>query len=170
MKNQKSIKEKQPFNPSNYARPGLSEDEIFEIKEAFDLFDPDKTGFVSPGDLRDAMSSLGYELKNQTIFQMISNLEKDGNSKIGFDEFLNLMTARINEKESKEDIRKVFRLFDESNDGYITAQKLKKIAKDLGENMEEIEIKEMIERADSDGDGRITFEDFYSIMTKKVFV
>ena len=27
----------------------------------------------------------------------------------------------------------------------------------------------MIERADSDGDGYVTFEDFYSILTKKTF-
>lgn len=162
--------EKQPFNPKLYERPGLSEDEIVEIKEAFDLFDNDKSGFVNPRDLRDAMSSLGYELKNQTIFQMISNLEKDGIQQVDFQEFLNLMTARINEKESKEDIKKVFRLFDEDNTGYITSANLKKIAKDLGETMEEIEIREMIERADSDGDGRVSFEDFYAIMTKKVFV
>jgi Ca2+-binding EF-hand superfamily protein len=161
---------KQAFNPKLYERPGLSEDEIVEIKEAFDLFDPDRTGFVSPRDLREAMSALGYELKNQTIFQMIANLEKDEVTQVDFQEFLNLMTARINEKESKEDIRKVFRLFDEENTGYITAQNLKKIAKDLGETMEDIEIREMIERADTDGDGRITFEDFYSIMTKKVFM
>ena len=29
------------FNPKQYERPGLSEDEILEIKEAFDLFDTD---------------------------------------------------------------------------------------------------------------------------------
>ncbi len=27
----------------------------------------------------------------------------------------------------------------------------------------------MIERADSDGDGFVTFEDFYNILTKKTF-
>ena len=170
MKTSKNKVEKKPFNPKLYERPGLSEDEIVEIKEAFDLFDPEKTGLVAPKDLREAISALGYELKNQTIFQMISNLEKDGIHQVDFDQFLNLMTARINEKESKEDIRKVFRLFDEENSGYITAYNLKKIAKDLGEQMEEVEIREMIERADTDGDGRITFDDFYSIMTKKVFV
>ena len=32
---------KQKFNPQKYQRPGLTEDEIEEIKEAFDLFDTD---------------------------------------------------------------------------------------------------------------------------------
>ena len=29
------------FNPKSFERPGLTEDEILEIKEAFDLFDTD---------------------------------------------------------------------------------------------------------------------------------
>ena len=29
------------FNPKQFERPGLTEDEILEIKEAFDLFDTD---------------------------------------------------------------------------------------------------------------------------------
>ncbi|EZG69889.1 centrin, caltractin [Gregarina niphandrodes] len=35
--------------------------------------------------------------------------------------------------------------------------------------MTDEELKEMIERADSNGDGEISFEDFYAIMTKKSF-
>lgn len=36
------------FNPKLYERPGLSEDEVTEIKEAFDLFDPESNGSVAP--------------------------------------------------------------------------------------------------------------------------
>jgi Ca2+-binding EF-hand superfamily protein len=36
--------------------------------------------------------------------------------------------------------------------------------------MDDNELAEMIERADSDGDGLVSFEDFYAIMTKKTFV
>ena len=35
--------------------------------------------------------------------------------------------------------------------------------------MDDGDLQEMIERADSDGDGNVTFEDFYNIMTKKTF-
>ena len=43
---------------------------------------------------------------------------------------------------------------------------LLKVARELGENMEEYELQEMVDRADSNGDGLVTFEDFYNIMTK----
>lgn len=36
------------FNASKFVRPGLNEDEVVEIKEAFDLFDTDGGGFIDP--------------------------------------------------------------------------------------------------------------------------
>ena len=42
------------------------------------------------------------------------------------------------------------------------------MAKELGETMSADELKEMLERAASNGD-EISFEDFYFIMTKKTF-
>ena len=36
------------FNAKSYEKPGLSEEEILEIKEAFDLFDIESTGSIDP--------------------------------------------------------------------------------------------------------------------------
>ncbi|KRX03957.1 hypothetical protein PPERSA_12404 [Pseudocohnilembus persalinus] len=157
------------FNPKQYERPGLTEDEIMEIKEAFDLFDSDGGGQIDPKELKAAMTSLGFEAKNQTIYQMIADLDADGSGAIEFPEFLSLMTARISDKDSKEDIEKVFRLFDDEKLGYISIKNLRRVAKELGETMDDNELVEMIERADTDGDGMVNFEDFYAIMTKKTF-
>jgi len=68
-----------------------------------------------------------------------------------------------------EDIRKVFNLFDDDNTGKITHRNLKRVANELGETMTEAELSEMIERADTDNDGEISFEEFYAVMTKKTF-
>jgi len=46
----------------------VTEDEILEIKEAFDLFDTDGGGSIDPKELKAAMVSLGFEAKNQTIY------------------------------------------------------------------------------------------------------
>lgn len=34
------------FNPANYVRPGVDEQEILNIKAAFDLFDTDQGGSI----------------------------------------------------------------------------------------------------------------------------
>jgi len=77
-----------------------------------------------------------------------------------------MMTAKISDKDSKEDISKVFNLFDADNKGAITLRDLKRVAKELGETMTEAELLEMIERADSDADGNISSEDFFNIVRR----
>lgn len=100
---------------------------------------------------------------------MISDIDKDGSGAIDFEEFLDMMTAKISDRDSKEDVAKVFQLFDADGKGTISLRDLKRVAKELGETMTEAELLEMIERADSDADGNITVDDFYAIMTKKNF-
>jgi Ca2+-binding EF-hand superfamily protein len=46
---------------------------------------------------------------------------------------------------------------------------LKKVAVDLGETVTDDDVKKMFARADLDGDGFVTFEDFYNIMTNRVY-
>lgn len=36
------------FNAKSYVKPGLSEDEVIEIKDSFDLFDIEKSGSIDP--------------------------------------------------------------------------------------------------------------------------
>ena len=160
---------KSKFNANKYIRPGLTEDEIEEIKEAFDLFDTDGSGSIDPKELRAAMQSLGFEAKNQTIYQMITDLDKNKSGNIDFEEFLDMMTARMSDKDTREDVNKVFRLFDDDTSGSITIRNLRRVARELGETMTDEELQEMVERADTNGDGAVSMDDFYNIMTKKTF-
>ena len=41
-------KKKSNFNPKHYERPGITTEEVLEIKEAFDLFDTDGGGSIDP--------------------------------------------------------------------------------------------------------------------------
>ena len=60
------------FNPKNYTKNGLTEDEVMEIKEAFDLFDSNKSGTIDTEELKQALNSLGIDAKNQTLTNMIA--------------------------------------------------------------------------------------------------
>jgi Ca2+-binding EF-hand superfamily protein len=115
------------------------------------------------------MRALGFEPKKEEIKKMISDIDKDGNGTIDFNEFLDMMTAKMSDKDTREDIQKVFNLFDDDQTGKISLRNLKRVAKELGETMSDAELLEMIERADTDTDGEISPDEFYAIMTKKTF-
>ncbi len=100
---------------------------------------------------------------------MIKDIDKDGTGEIEFDEFLDLMTSRLAGSDSKEDIQKIFELFDDDKTGYISLQNLKRVCAELGEQMDDSELLEMIERADVDQDGQISPGEFFTIMTQKTF-
>merc|ERR1719469_268181 len=104
-----SQRKQAPRKQKVISRPSLNEEEIDEIREAFNLFDTDGSGTIDPKELKTAMQSLGFEAKNQTIYQMIADIDKDGSGEIDFEEFLDLMTARMSDKDTREDIYKVFK-------------------------------------------------------------
>lgn len=61
-------------------------------------------------------------------------------------------------------------MFDLERNGDIRLADLKRVAKELGEDISDEELKEIIQRADLDGDGKLTFDDFYNVIVKKTFV
>ena len=86
---------------------------------------------------------------------------------MNFEEFLRVVAPRLRDKNSREEVYKVFKLFDEDNTGRISFKNLRKIAAEVGENISDDELREMISEADHTGDGLITFEDFYRVMKKR---
>ena len=145
---------------------GLTEEQKQEIREAFDLFDTDGSGTIDAKELKVAMRALGFEPKKEEIKKMISDIDKDGSGTIDFEEFLQMMTAKMGERDSREEIMKAFRLFDDDETGKISFKNLKRVAKELGENMTDEELQEMIDEADRDGDGEVNEEEFFRIMKK----
>lgn len=118
------------------------------------------------------MQSLGYESKNETVFTMLQELDKDGNASLDFEEFLDLMKGGEDgeERDSREEIEKVFRLFDIEGKNVISVKDVGRVAKELGERLSVEEITEIVKRACSDESSmEISLDDFYNIMTKKTF-
>ena len=173
-----------------------------EVKEAFQLFDSNKSGqrrppsplahrlhllsvaeltppsaaFSGSIDLRElkaAMRALGLDVSKEEMKVALAQLNKDPSSasaaslSITLDDFLSLMSTRMPARDSREEVEKVFRLFDEDGSGFITFRSLKKICNDLGEGLTEEEMQEMIDEADRDQDGKISFEEFFRIMKKR---
>jgi len=132
------------FSSKDYERPGLSVDEIEEIKEAFDIFDVNKDGHISVSELVKAMETLGFNSKNEAIYKMIVEMDENGNGTIEFAEFLDIMTARISDRNTKEDLERVYKLFDLQRNGDIWLDDLRRVAKELGEDISDEELKEII--------------------------
>lgn len=112
-------------------------------------------------------STLMMQVKKADVKKMISDIDKDESGTIDFQEFVDMMTGKMSERDSKEEIAKVFALFDPEGSGKIGFRDLKRVVSELGESISDEEMREMIEEADRDGDGYVVFDDFFRIMKKK---
>ena len=59
------------------------------------------------GSCAGACRALGFEPKKEEVKKMIADIDKDGSGTIDFEEFLTMMTAKMGERDSKEEILKV---------------------------------------------------------------
>jgi centrin-1 len=103
----------------------LTEEQKQEIREAFDLFDTDGSGSIDAKELKVAMRALGFEPKKEEIKKMIADIDTDGSGTIDFNEFLEMMTAKMSERDPMEEIIKAFRLFDDDETGKQQSMRLK---------------------------------------------
>jgi Ca2+-binding EF-hand superfamily protein len=111
------------------------------------------------------MSEQGFQTKNETLYQVVSELEEG--KPFGFDEFFAVLTARASEKESRENLKKVFAFFDFEKTGFLSVKNLRKITKELGENIDDADLQEMIDKTDLDNDGLVSEDEFYQMIARK---
>ena len=140
-----------------------------EIKEAFELFDAND-GKIDAREIKEGMQNIGFDDHYPTIYQVIHELDHPRNKNAGgatFNDFCQTVNYRVPEKESIEDLRKVFNLFlDNPNSNTTSLESIKRVADEVGENIEELELNAMLNKASKAG-ARLTFDDFVAIMKGK---
>merc|ERR1712048_1467231 len=142
----------------------LTNEQVDEFKEAFSLFDKDADGSITSAELGTVMRALGQNPTDAELQDMVNEVDSDGNGSIDFPEFLDMMSRKMKDADSEEQIKEAFRVFDADNNGFITAKELRIVMANLGEKLTNEEVEEMIKEADQDGDGRVNFEESASMM------
>ena len=139
-----------------------------DIKDAFELFDAND-GKIDAREIKEAMQNIGFDDNNPTIYQVMAELDNPRNKNAGgasFSDFCQAVNYRVPEKESTEELRKVFNLFlDDPNSNTTSLESIKRVADEIGENIEELELNAMLNKASKAG-ARLTFDDFVAIMTQ----
>ena len=96
------------------------------------------------------MTSLGHNLTEADLRDMISKVDVNRSGAISFSEFLTMMTYRMMREEM---MHESFRAIDKDGNGFISAAELRHIMEGLGVKLTDQIVTEMIKEADIDGDG-----------------
>jgi len=160
---------KEAFPALDYVIPGLTEKDVEQLREVFESYDLDKNDLITPMELRNALVTYGYNATKETIYSILAEFDEEERGGLTFTEFLRLMVrGPPGNYESKEDIMKVFKMYDRGRKGYINMTDLKAISKELNEDVDEEALNRMLSKGSNPASKQLTFEDFYEIMIKKI--
>ena len=109
---------------NNNQRFMLTEDQINLLKEAFDLFDMEKTGQIDFHELKLTLKAFGFKVSKEELFMIKKKLDPDETNKITFEQFINYMTEKFSERNPQEEAMLAFDLFDEEKKGKINLKYL----------------------------------------------
>ena len=144
----------------------LSEQEICELREAFNIFDDNSDGSISKNKLHLLLKIFKQKPSENEYINAFESLGIRNKKKINFNEFLMIIAkltqnTKINEQRY---FQKLFDKMDRNKNGRISINEIRYIIRKSNENISEEEIELLIKEVDTDGDGLISFDEFLVFM------
>ena len=146
--------------------PEFNKEELHSIEKAFNLF-ADRNGMMNLNNMVIAMKELKFGESEPVIYDIISELESENKASLSYDDFVDKLTEKLQDRDSQKATERVFDLFTEDPKGTVTYEVLKKVHQDIGEEASEDDLKRLIKSGASNGTD-IPYEEFHSIMVKDI--
>lgn len=93
----------------------LSPEQEDQIKQAWSLFDDDDSGKIDKNELKLVMQKLGLNPTQDELTEIVNDIDKDGDGDIDFSEFLRLMSTKLKDAQTEEELLEAFKVFDTKN-------------------------------------------------------
>jgi len=141
----------------------MAPEQLAGLKAIFEAIDKDNSGSITVDEMKQGLHEQGSVLDQEELDQLIDSLDADKNGTIDYSEFV-AGTLSLSTLNKRENLLSAFEKFDTDNSGYLTVDELEAALRGNGGDVSE-DIKQIIRECDTDGDGRIDFEEFASMMT-----
>lgn len=122
----------------------------------FDLPKPDLLSLLQTHGIPPASSQAGSGPQQQTQIS-------PGRLVLTLPAFQTIAATLISQRDPREEILRAFALFDTEGKGMITLEDLRRVARELGEGLDEEELVAMIEEFDLEGKGGVGKDEFLQI-------
>ena len=121
----------------------FNQDQIQEFKEAFNMIDQNRDGFIDHEDLHDMLASLGKDPSEDYLEGMMS----EAPGPINFTMFLTMFGERLQGTDPEDVIKNAFGCFDEDNVGVLHEERLRELLTTIGDRFTDDEVDEMFREA-----------------------
>ena len=166
-KNEKNIKNEKNVNVKKVeevteGQPELPNIDLPELKQAFDLYDHDGSQTINIKECLDGLKLVDFDKTNPILYDIIKDLENE--ETCSWPKFAFHIYNCITDRNTDEGLRTLFDLFiDDPEKDTITLETFKRICKDVGDNVSDEELKNILEITTQSGND-ISFDDFCQYM------
>ena len=147
----------------------LTRKELGSVKKLFRLYQ-DRDGTIDPHEIITSMQTLKLNEKSPVIYELFEEFDTPENSRnrLDYDEFVDLLNEKLSDNDSEKAISRIYEIFlGDSPSETLSFEAIKEVVEDVGDDMSDAQIRELLERATQNGKD-MTYEEFHAIMTKKV--
>ena len=150
------------------AQAQLTEEQISIFQEIFSLYDAEEDGTIFTTDLAKVMKCLGCDFTEEELVNLTNEVDPRKFGVLNFQQFLVMMSRNLRNGPTTDDRhREVFMYFDVDEKGFITTSDLRQAMINLGENIADKDIKQMIKEAAIEKDGQVSYDEFIKILLSK---
>lgn len=150
--------------PSSKLNANLTDRRVAELKKVFESYDAEGTGGIPVSKLGAVMRTLGYELTDSNLQNILGPVKR---TSLTFSEFITMIAKDVLAENTEEEFEKVFKVFDRNGDGFVSCAELRHAMTTLGQKLSTEDVDEMIRAADKDAKGKLTFDEFVTMVTSK---
>eukprot|EP00075_Anas_platyrhynchos_P018547 XP_027307800.1 myosin regulatory light polypeptide 9 isoform X4 [Anas platyrhynchos] len=151
---------KRPQRATSNVFAMFDQSQIQEFKEAFNMIDQNRDGFIDKEDLHDMLASLG---KNPTD-EYLDAMMNEAPGPINFTMFLTMFGEKLNGTDPEDVIRNAFACFDEEATGVIQEDYLRELLTTMGDRFTDEEVDELYREAPIDKKGNFNYIEFTRIL------
>eukprot|EP00826_Nyctotherus_ovalis_P004728 TRINITY_DN11044_c0_g1_i3.p1 TRINITY_DN11044_c0_g1~~TRINITY_DN11044_c0_g1_i3.p1 ORF type:complete len:152 (-),score=51.86 TRINITY_DN11044_c0_g1_i3:156-611(-) len=136
----------------------VSREDIDDLRKLFARYDSSKTGVIRPEQLYELLDKTRFPISKTEFKDFLLKIDPIGRNAITFDQLLDGVKIKAGNTSLRQELINAFRVFDSKNTGYVLVKELIAAMKGLNAGMREEEVRELVEEADFDNDGRIEYK------------
>ncbi|XP_039494469.1 calmodulin [Drosophila santomea] len=143
----------------------LSEEQVKDLQIAFAIFDDQDTKVIPITNLRALMLTVAHNPSDGELQDIYVEIDADGTGELYLSDFLYIMSQRYANMSTEDEIIAAFRVFDKQGTGLISETEFRHIMQNMGEQLTDDELEEIIRDANSDLEGNIDYVRFVKMMS-----
>ncbi|KAL9646463.1 hypothetical protein ABK040_006460 [Willaertia magna] len=142
----------------------LSQNQLQDAQDAFNLYDRDGDGKISINDLGTLLRCCGKNPTNAEVENVKAEADPNESGYFTFETLKTLIEKHTFKADNEQDVKDCFRIFDKEGTGFVPVSELRHVLTTLGEKLTQSEVDDLLKDAEVDEQGNLNYATFVHML------